>query len=150
MEGFVFEPSVEKTAEISQGVGYGVGKVDDIAVVKKLVLETKDIVGTFAGLLSVLVRLLVGDFLAFPDPAYLPLFVPDHGVDTRPHAQVKKRVLFGHVNNIKLNGRVLGCIFDTEKEPLRVTLGIDIVLEDQVVHQILALIRAVQVSRLEV
>ena len=65
------------------------------------------------------------------------------------HAIVKHRVNLGVVHDVELDGQTGSRILYSEVEPLRVTLGIDVVLHETVIFLIAHLLRQVQVATLK-
>ncbi len=67
-------------AQMGVGVRNGMGKIDNVTVINKFILETQRVVGlVFVALFVDVFTFLVGDVAALPDPPDVPLLVSHHG-----------------------------------------------------------------------
>ena len=65
------------------------------------------------------------------------------------HAEIKERVWFCEVHDVKLNSKVLPRVFHLKKEPLSVPIRINIILHKQIVLLVGHFLSQVKVSRFE-
>ena len=140
----------EEAGQVLEGVGKRVAEVDNVAFVHEAILEGKTIVRLVTRLLPQFAAFPIGYLGAVPHPADVALLVLDHGEDGGLHAVLEQRVLLGEVDDVELDACALGHVAHAEEEPLVVALGVYVVLQDQVVLVVLALVGPEQVARLEV
>ena len=93
--------------------------------------------------------LLIWEAISVNSVANMILVVADVGTDAmppqffiscliltvreHPHPLVVKTVRLGQVNNVEPNFLAFGCVTNSEEEPLSVSIGIDVILEHQIV-----------------
>lgn len=147
---------IQVVDEVRVGVGEAVCEVHCVVVVRKFVTELEGVVGE-AGVANVLFDVVakVGNPFAAPEPASAVAAVLvgtlGHllGIYADFHSKIEKRIRLREVVYVELNGHALGSILHLEKEPLRVPIGVDVVLHQQVVFVVRDFLRQVEVARLE-
>lgn len=137
---WIFRMAYYKLGKVTHTVGHWVTKIYHIAFMTEFVLERQLIIRFVPELSTDFIIFLVIDLGALPDPPYFSLLVANHWENIRLHARIKKRVLLAKVDNIELEGESLGDIPDQEEEPLVVALGVDIILQYQVILIVLDLV----------
>lgn len=113
-------------------------------------LKRQSEIRILAALLFELFAFCVWYLSSVSDPADIPLFELHHGEDRRLHSVVEEGVPFGHIDDVELDGCSTRDVFDAKEKPLVVSSSIDIVLKNQVVLVVLALIHAIEVSALKI
>ncbi len=73
---------------------------------------------------------MVVDFGSVSDPSYFSFFEPHHGKDGWFHSVFEERVFFVEVDYIELESGHFRYFFNTEEEPLSVSFGIDVILQN--------------------
>jgi hypothetical protein len=135
--------------EVRVGVRERVAEVDSVLIELELVVpaETVEVIGV-AVVLSHRV-LVIPDVAAVPVPAYALLFGLLLGVDCHFHSVVEHAIGLVVVGDVEAHSVTCSCVRHAEKEPLSVTLGVDVILHKAVVFVVADLLRQEQISRLE-
>jgi hypothetical protein len=86
----------------------------------------------FAGqvFLSVII-LVIGYSFSCSEPSLVCLFFVLLGKNQKFHAVIIQRIRFVQVDHIKFDCPVFSCISNLEKEPLSMTVCVNVVLKDQ-------------------
>ena len=150
MQPFIFQPGVEKAAQVSQRVWNRMTKVHNIPIVHKFILKTKHVVRILTGLLPMILWLLVRNFLSLTQPTYLPFLISHHRKYCWFHAVIKQWLAFGHVHYVELYCAVFNHVPHAEKKPLCVTLCVYVILQNQIILVELFLVHTEQIPTLEV
>lgn len=77
--------------------------------------------------------LVVLDGSSFSEPPFPIFFLLLHGEYTGHHAIIEQRIRLPHVDYIQFHSHISWRVGDPEVKPLRVALGIHIILQDQVI-----------------
>lgn len=75
----------------------------------------------------------ISDVLTPPQPSLLCPFILLERVHTGQQPIVEQRIWFPEVDDIEFNRLIFGDIGHPEVEPLRVALGIEVILQQQVI-----------------
>lgn len=133
--GWIQLDLVQVVDQVRVGVGEAVCEVDGVVVVRKLVTELKGIVRV-AGVANVLFYVVAKIRYSFstskPASAVATILIGTLGhllrIYTDFHSKIEKRIRLREIVYVELNGHPLGSILDLKKEPLRVPIGIDVIL----------------------
>ena len=93
--------------------------------------------------------MVISDVASVPVPAYALLFGLLLGVDCDFHSVVEHAIGLVVVGDVEAHSVACSCVRHAEKEPLSVTLGVDVILHEAVVFVVADLLRQEQISRLE-
>jgi len=131
-----FFDCVEVITKVGVSVGERMSEVHLVIVTRKRVSECETVVALYIPELAVVsfeVVLIVTDVGASAVPAYVLILPVVNAEAQHSHTEIVKTVWFCEIQNIESDLHIFASVPDFEEVPLRVTVSVDIVLQNKVV-----------------
>ena len=123
----------EEVFQVAVCVGIAIGKVNLVLIMRKHIVPGKSIEWFVVSTASTVAILVVLDILTAAMPAQVLQLALLPGVNDDLHAQLVQVVDLVLVEDFELYPVLLEGIGNLEEEPLRVAIGVDVVLKQQIV-----------------